>query len=31
MAQAMLKNGLSMDVIAGTLNKSVKEVEMLLG
>ncbi len=31
MAQAMLKNGLSMDVIAGALNKSVEEVEILLG
>ena len=30
MAQTMLKNGLSMEVIAGALNKSIEEVEMLL-
>ena len=30
MAQAMLNNGLSMDVIAGALNKSLEEVKILL-
>ena len=29
-AQAMLNNGLSMDVIAGALNKSLEEVKTLL-
>ena len=30
MAQAMLKNGLSMDIIAQTLNKSIDEVKIIL-
>ncbi len=31
MAQAMLKNGLSMEIIAQTLNKNIDEVKKLLG
>ena len=30
MAQAMLKNGVSIDIIAQTINKSIKEVKAML-